>query len=172
MCAKLLFNEPDTEGKLRRIIGTALMLTLLAGGPAHAQQMIGFPLEDFGKIVLSSRQAASGARLEMDIGAYNNEPISNYGKQSLFARLGRPVGRLDVATDVRGIACTGFLISEKYVLTNHHCVPGLIAHLKSEAPQLGATRIIAVRLGSLHESALSVRHLGRNMNVRAKVWSA
>ena len=50
------------------------MLTLLTGGFAHAQQIIGLPREDFGKVILSDRHsfasiaAANGVSLPI-IGA-------------------------------------------------------------------------------------------------------
>ncbi|MBI1386564.1 MAG: PDZ domain-containing protein, partial [Rhizobiales bacterium] len=58
-----------------------------------------------------------------------------------FVKLGRAVGRLDVLTDAGVFPCTAFLISERHILTNHHCVPGIV-----DIPEARATRIEAVRL--------------------------
>lgn len=110
---------------------------------AQAQDLPGFPREDFGKVVLSSRQAFA-EKLEGQIGDYNNEPISLYNPRSVFFQRGRPVGRLDVLTNVRVFPCTAFLISDKYLLTNHHCVPGLLDI--PEVRDLGATRIESIQL--------------------------
>ncbi len=110
---------------------------------AQAEDIPGFPKEAFGKIVLSSKQY-SGGKLEATIGDYKNEPISKYGIGSPFARLGRPVGRLDVLTDTRMFPCTGFLISPKHVMTNFHCVPGLLQ--MPDVKKAGATKILAIKL--------------------------
>lgn len=127
---------------------------LLSSTSCFAQEIVGFPREDFGKVVLSGRQAMTGSAFEASIGDYKNEPISGYGLDSPFAQLGRPVGRLDILTNIRVFPCTGFLISERYILTNHHCVTGLL-----DVPQirdLGAKRIEAIQfvLGYVQEGVL------------------
>ena len=122
-----------------RLIALSLFL-LSANGLAHAQEIIGFPRKDFGRVVLSHKQF--GGKLETSIGHYNNEPISKYGSNSLFATLGRPVGRLDILTDVGVFPCTAFLISEKHVLTNHHCVPGIKNDPRVKATTIGAIQLV------------------------------
>ncbi len=42
---------------------------------------------------------ASGVELELAVGSYNYESIRNYSANSVHARLGRLVGRLDILTD-------------------------------------------------------------------------
>lgn len=129
---------------LARTLGVSLLLSAAAAlAPASAEDMIGFPREDFGKVVLSQRQVAGGVP-EAALGAYANEPISNYGQRSFLYQLGRSVGRLDVLTNVRVFPCTAFLISSKYVLTNYHCVPGVTE--LPEAQMIGVKRIEAVQL--------------------------
>ena len=63
----------------------AIILLLGVWHCAAAQGIPGFPREDFGKVVLSSKQVA-GAKLEAAIAHYNNEPISNYGARSVLYR--------------------------------------------------------------------------------------
>ena len=112
-------------------------------GASTAQEIIGFPRSDFGKVVLSGKQSFTG-KLEGSYGNYNNEPISNYNKRSIFARLGRSVGRLDILTNIRVFPCTGFLISPKYLITNYHCVPGILE--MDVVREKGATRIDGVQI--------------------------
>ena len=88
-----------------------------------AQEFTGYSRDDYGKVSLTSRQVGAGPA---STGNYKNEPISNYGAQSLFYELGRPIGRLDILTDAGTFPCTAFLISEQFVLTNYHCIPGVV----------------------------------------------
>jgi len=120
-----------------------LFLLLFFSNNVAAQDIIGCPRSDFGKVVLSAKQSYSG-KLEGSIGNYNNEPISLYNPRSIFARLGRPVGRLDILTNIRVFPCTGFLISDKYLITNYHCVPGILEN--DEVREKGATRIDGVQI--------------------------
>ncbi|MDA8830121.1 serine protease [Planktomarina temperata] len=78
-------------------------------------------------------------QLELSIGSYENEPIINY-RGTIFAEIGRPVGRLDVLTDKGLFPCTAFIVSKKYILTNYHCSLGLL-----DNEQIGATRIEATQ---------------------------
>jgi len=50
------------------------------------------------------------------------EPMANYHSSSIFVQVGTPVGRLNIKTDKGNFYCTGFLISQKHVMTNQHCV--------------------------------------------------
>ncbi len=57
------------------------------------------------------------------VGIENFEPLSEYSANSRLRQLGRPVGRLDVLYGDGGLGiCTTVLVSEKYLITNHHCV--------------------------------------------------
>ncbi len=47
-------------------------------------------------------------------------------------------------TNARTFPCTGFLVSNKYLMTNYHCVPGVIE--SAEAKRAGITRIDAVQI--------------------------
>ena len=98
---------------------------------AQSQDMMGFERESFGSVVLSRTQAAgTDVELEMSIGNYENEPIINYSAGSVFAQIGRSVGRLDVLTDKGLFPCTAFIVSKKHILTNYHCSQGLLDNTK------------------------------------------
>ena len=96
-----------------------------------------FPREQFGRVVLSQAQVAG--RAEAPVGAYNTEPISGYSPVSGLYQAGRAVGRLDILTKSCLYPCTGFLISEKHLITNYHCVPGILEN--DSVSQTGARRI-------------------------------
>ncbi len=117
-------------------------LTGTAPSPALAQDFVGFDRSSFGQVVLNRDQAASASgdiNFELAIGDYNNEPILNYSTQSVFSRMGLAVGRLDILTDTGVYPCTAFIVDEKHILTNNHCVPGIL-----ENERAGATRIDSV----------------------------
>lgn len=119
----------------------SLVFPLLAL-PAAPQELVGFDAEDFGRVVLSDRQSAiaGDVEFELSIGDYKNEFISTYSPSSIFAQVGRSVGRLDVLTDKGVFPCTAFLVDGNLLVTNHHCVPGIRDNAK-----VGAESIIAVR---------------------------
>lgn len=80
-----------------------------------------------------------GTENEVAVQGYNNEPISTYAEEADFRRLGRGVGLLQILTDVGPAPCTAFLVSDRHLLTNYHCVPGVL-----EEPRMNATRIESV----------------------------
>ncbi len=107
---------------------------------AQSQNLVGFDRGSFGSTVLSQTQSAgSDVQLELSIGSYENEPIINY-QGTIFAEIGRSVGRLAVLTDKGLFPCTAFIVSKKYILTNYHCSLGLL-----DNEQIGATRIEATQ---------------------------
>ncbi len=115
-------------------------LLALIAAPAAAQDLVGFDSTDFGRVVLTRKQAFGTPVPEVALGAYNNEPIITYSPASVFARMGRSVGRLDVLTDKGVFPCTAFVVAKSTLLTNHHCVPGIL-----DNPAVGATRIEAIQ---------------------------
>lgn len=125
----------------RRLIPAA---ALLLATPLAAQQdrLLGFDLDSFGKTVLSRKQFGSDVIPEAAYGAYNNEFISTYSSQSVFARIGRSVGRLDVATDKGVFPCTAFLVGDDILMTNHHCVPGILDDSRAEAKSIVGVRFV------------------------------
>lgn len=76
---------------------------------------------------------------EVQIDAYANEPINTYSPSADFRKLGRAVGKLNILTDAGNAPCTAWIASERYIVTNHHCVPGVLDH-----PKMNATRIVSV----------------------------
>ena len=122
---------------IRSLTKTLALAIISLANVAHSQDMMGFDRESFGSVVLSRTQAAgTDAQLELSIGNYENEPIINYSVGSIFAQIGRSVGRLDVLTDKGLFPCTAFIVSKKYILTNYHCSLGLL-----DNTNIGATRI-------------------------------
>ena len=104
---------------------------------------MGFDRGSFGSVVLSRTQAAgTDVQLELSIGSYENEPISNY-KGTIFADIGRSVGRLDVLTDKGLFPCTAFIVSKEYILTNYHCSLGLLDNAQVGASRIEATQFVA-----------------------------
>lgn len=61
----------------------------------------------------------------------NFEPLSDFTTDNRYRKLGRSIGRLDVIVENRLngsrmlTTCTATIISEVYILTNYHCVPGM-----------------------------------------------
>jgi V8-like Glu-specific endopeptidase len=111
---------------------------------AHSQDLMGFDRSSYGSVVLSQTQSVgTDIQLELSIGNYENEPIINYSSGSVFAQIGRSVGRLDVLTDKGIFPCTAFIVSEKYILTNYHCSKGLLDNEKIGASRIDATQFVA-----------------------------
>ena len=122
-------------------IATLLSLVSL---PVAAQDLIGFDRSSFGNVVLSRNQAAGAGdiTLELAIGDYNNESIRNYSADSIFARMGQSVGRLDILTDAGVFPCTAFIVDENHLLTNHHCVPGILDNESARATRIEAVQFV------------------------------
>lgn len=125
-----------------RLAAAALLIAYANTAPA--QDLMLFPPSTFGQVVAPQTESLLGdVQLEAQVGAYNNEFISNYGPNSVFARTGRAVGMLQILTNVGHAPCTGFLVEGNKLITNHHCVPGILKN-----PQMiekGATSIAAVQ---------------------------
>lgn len=122
---------------------TAALLIAFAGA-APAQDLMLFPPSTFGQVVAPQTESLLGdVRLEAQVGAYNNEFISNYGPNSVFARTGRSVGMLQILTNVGHAPCTAFLVEGNKLITNHHCVPGILKNPQMKAK--GANSIAAVQ---------------------------
>ena len=115
--------------------------SLFCAGAVMAQDLMLFPADSYGKVVLPNNQSAIGSiEFEAAVGSYNNEFVATYGAESIFAKTGRAVGRLDILTDKGHAPCTAFLVEGNRLITNHHCVPGIL-----DNPDLGAKSILAVQ---------------------------
>jgi V8-like Glu-specific endopeptidase len=96
---------------------------------AATAQVAGFDPADYGKAQLPVRQSTGDAAtyVEANKGAF--EPIGELDATDPIAALARPIGRIDVVLRHRktdeeiGASCTGSLLPDNYVLTNHHCLP-------------------------------------------------
>lgn len=109
---------------IARLTAAAHILALT--GAVQAQELPLAPLSNYGKVVVTAKQSAGGyvAFEQAFGGSFDAEPASGYPKNSELRRLGRAVGRLDVAF-ARGVGyCTAFLISDQYLMTNAHCLEG------------------------------------------------
>jgi len=126
-----------------RLVTLFALVVMSVCTAAQSQNLVGFDRGSFGSIVLSRAQSAgSEVQLELSIGSYENEPIINY-RGTIFAEIGRPVGRLDVLTDKGLFPCTAFIVSKKYILTNYHCSLGLLDNEKIGATRIEATQFVA-----------------------------
>ena len=113
-----------------RAIAWPLIAALLGlpVGAANAQ-VAGFDPGDYGKAQLPLRQSTGDAAtyIEANKGAF--EPIGELDAKDPIAALARPIGRIDVVLRHRktgeeiGASCTGSLLADNYILTNHHCLP-------------------------------------------------
>ncbi|MDD9728393.1 trypsin-like peptidase domain-containing protein [Mameliella sp. AT18] len=112
-------------------------------GAAPAQDLMLFPPETFGQVVAPRDESMLDVQLEAQVGSYNNEFVSSYGDRSIFARTGRAVGMLQILTNVGHAPCTAFLVEGNKLVTNHHCVPGILKH--PGMVEKGATSIAAVQ---------------------------
>lgn len=131
----------DRESSMKKLVTVFMSSALiLASTLTSAEKLPGFPRDQFGSIVLKNEQNFSGdTNFELAIGDYKNEPIVNYSSDSIFAQLGKSVGRLDTLTDVQVFPCTAFIVSDKHIMTNYHCSVGLV-----DNPATGASRIDAM----------------------------
>ena len=128
---------------IHRLIAIAAALITFSSN-ANSQDLMGFDRASYGSVVLSQIQSAgSDLQLELSIGNYENEPIINYSPGSVFAQIGRSVGRLDVLTDKGVFPCTAFIVSEKHILTNYHCSKGLLDNEKIGASRIDAIQFVA-----------------------------
>lgn len=67
--------------------------------------------------IIAPAQSVNVAPAEISL-----EPVSSYNRTSVFFQVGLPVGKLLIRTEIGTGSCTGFLIAERYLITNEHCI--------------------------------------------------
>lgn len=92
---------------------------------------------------ISSQQNQAGTEPEVAVQGYNNEPINIYSETADFRKLGRGVGLLSVETDVGPFPCTAFMVDETHLMTNYHCVPGILEDTRVSASQINKVSFLA-----------------------------
>ena len=134
----------DQMSKFCATVATLAIGIASFGTSLLSQELVTFDRSSFGSVVISKNQSVGNdIQLELAIGNYENEPIINYSVGSVFAQMGRSVGRLDVLTDKGMFPCTAFIVSSKYILTNYHCSLGLLDNEQINATRIDATQFVA-----------------------------
>lgn len=130
---------------MRSLVLTTILMSLLSlPQSGAAQEFVGFDRNSFGQVVLDRKQFAIMDRQDgsstglTQPGEGTSESIGSYSPENFFAKLGRPVGRLDILTDNGVFPCTAFIVDDEHIVTNYHCIPGAAG-----ADRTGATRIEA-----------------------------
>lgn len=110
------------------VIGSGLALAMLP--PIISAQIRFLPGSEYDRINIRKPQAIQ-VRLEAMQSSNDFEQVRNFKENSRFRRVALPVGRLKVKVrDSRGrtgmALCTASIISSEYLLTNNHCIPGVL----------------------------------------------
>ncbi|KHQ55155.1 N-acetylmuramoyl-L-alanine amidase, family 3 [Mameliella alba] len=109
-----------------RSLLAVLATTCLLASPAASDYENIFPTDSFGDTVLPLPLWMQGDRGEgyLPFGMPEIEEVARFGKTSMIAQTGRPVGRLDVSTGTGVLSCTGFLVTVDLLLTTALCAQG------------------------------------------------
>lgn len=90
--------------------------------PSLGQPTLLFPANQANAVAPLLPQS-SRAQYESLLNSSGYEDIASFSEANKYRRIGRAVGRLKVfAEDGRFATCTAWLISNRYALTNQHCV--------------------------------------------------
>ncbi len=104
------------------------LLTFFFRTVAHSQEEMLLDGSQFGQVNLKFTQSAINLNMQLEqvLGENPNyELLATYDQGSRFHKLAKPVGRLDILLgNGRMTFCTASIISEKHIITNHHCIPG------------------------------------------------
>ena len=109
------------------VMATALAGTVAAGIATAADPTAQYPGDYYGRIDLPLTQALAHVERLMD-DTDNFEPLSQFSPKNRYRIMASPIGRLDLLVRTGGeqytSLCTGWVISQEYILTNNHCIPG------------------------------------------------
>ena len=99
-----------------------MIFGLLLCRSLHAQPTLFFPASQADAIRPSLPQS-SKAQFESLINSSGYEDIAAFSTGNRYRKIGRAVGRLKMfAEDGRFATCTAWLIGDRYLLSNHHCI--------------------------------------------------
>lgn len=125
---------------------------LLLSSPVLAQVRI-LPSTEFDHVNTRKTKSAQ-IKLESMQASNDFESILSFREGSRYRRTGKPIGRLKVkvrnSSGRTGVAlCTASIISEEFILTNNHCIPGsptlTVVSAKIEMDYLDAKNTAMVR---------------------------
>lgn len=109
----------------------ALILLALIAMPLKAEDFL-LPRSQFNVINLTLPQSLVSAKESNISGNGNYESLARAPQTDFLRLLSRPVGRLNILYEKGASTCTASVVSDKYVLTNYHCIPGDGGHGKVE----------------------------------------
>ena len=82
------------------------------------------PRDQYGAINLVLPQSLLSVKESNISGNGHYEPLALSPPQDVLRKISRPIGRLDILYEKGTSTCTASIVSENYILTNYHCVPG------------------------------------------------
>lgn len=83
-----------------------------------------FDADQYGRINLFNRQTTRNFEAVLNRQP-NFEQLQQYGVSDRLRQLSRPIGRLDIVLKNKKMkTCTASIISDRYILTNNHCISG------------------------------------------------
>ena len=154
--------EPEPPLAMSRSVYFTALLILLAGCQLNQQQpepVVGVPYNPGMPILPADRLGQPVLDIPEETHVLesvfnsipNYEPLYNFTDVNRYRRLGSAIGRLDILlvdknSGQEGVSfCTATIISDRYLLTNYHCIPGM-------DPALEVQRAV-FRAGYLDEEA-------------------
>lgn len=86
------------------------------------------PSDQYGSVNLDLPQSLVQVQESNISGNGNYEPLRLSPPQDVLRRVARPVGRLDIRYEKGMSTCTAFVVADRQILTNFHCIPGVGKH--------------------------------------------
>jgi len=128
-----------------------------------ASQVAEYPLEKFGEVDLTVEQSTLPRETVLAInGRARWERLSRFDRSTDERKLSRPVGRLQIKNSNSFWVCSGFLVSENLLLTNHHCT-GTSKGADEIVLQMGYYN--RLRLGGFKQYPVVVQPLAENADL-------